>query len=88
MLKAAELQEAIRHINCMGGKEFEKVFGEEMGFHLYQKLHKDFVGNVAEFICYLDSANIEILTEELNRHNVCVGIAANVKTSIILMKKE
>lgn len=88
MLKAAELQEAMRHTHCMNEKDFTRVFGEDMGFHLYMKLHKEFEGNIAEFICYLDSANIELLTEELNRHNVVVGIAADIKTSVILLKKE
>lgn len=62
--------EALRHVSCMGIDDFQRVFNLEMGTHLWKKLEG--YGDVAKFICYLDSSNLYILVAECIKHNAKV----------------
>lgn len=61
--KPSELQEALKHIYCMSKSEFECAFGDD---YQWDKLKKEFKGDVARWLCYLDSVNMRFIVEHLD----------------------
>ncbi len=53
----------IQTVYCMGLTEFRLVFGDHMGEHLWLKFHDEKNRDVADFICALDSQNLQRLVE-------------------------
>jgi len=68
----AEFQECIRHLYCMGPKEFAKVFGDDDGDgtenYYWRKFKKELKGDAGKFLCYLDSGNMRLLLEHFSSH--------------------
>ncbi len=67
-MNSNQFQEAIRHMRCMGEKEFCDAFGEEAPY-LIEKFFGELDRNIVHFICYLDSNNMRALYEHCVRHN-------------------
>lgn len=68
------LQEAIRHIRCLGPHDFELIFGRGMWDHLWDKFKRECEGDVGKFICKLDNSNLDALMEHLEKHLVKHGV--------------
>ena len=51
----------------MGISEFNKIFGDDAGEHLYSKLTTTYDHNVGKWLMYLDMNNIKLLDEYFNR---------------------
>lgn len=66
-MKANEFQECIRHLYCLYKKDFIKIFGEQIGSHLWNKFN-EYNQNPAKWICYLDGANMHTLFDHLQQH--------------------
>ena len=70
MINGSDLGNIMRVLSCMGKRKFMdtfNTFGNDIAEHLYKKLHDDYQGNWAEFICYLDGDNLELLAEYIDK---------------------
>lgn len=57
------INEAIRTLYNADLAEFVRIFGEDDADHLFSKYRHDFGSREGEFICSLDSANLQKLAE-------------------------
>lgn len=64
-MTSSQFQELMRHLGCINGDKFEAIFGSEMGQYLAEKFFIEYKRNVRNFICYLDSSNMELLWKYL-----------------------
>lgn len=62
-----QFRDAIIYLINMELPQFLFVWGEN-GKYLYDKLHNDFDRDYTDFICYLDSGNIERLFSKMVNH--------------------
>jgi len=66
MKSGIEFAEAIRHMNCINLSDFQSIWGDHSGKHLWNKFAVVYKGNIAKFIMYLDCSNVNVLFKYLN----------------------
>lgn len=73
-LSSGTLRESMAHILCLSQRDFKGIFGETMGAYLFVKLKEEFQGDVARWLCSLDTSNADILCNHLQEHFEIFGV--------------